>query len=73
MAKEAATFNGGVESRMVHDNIRRRIQKQCGRSVCFLNLVSKKDRWSLLRFVLVFFFFFSVAPMTTLWQAICSY
>ncbi len=34
VAKEAATFNGGVESRMVH-NIRRRIQGQW-RQVCWL-------------------------------------
>ncbi len=25
MAKEAATFNGGVEGRMVHDSIRKKI------------------------------------------------
>ncbi len=35
MAKEPATFNGGVEGRMMHDNIRRRNQEQCGRSVWF--------------------------------------
>jgi hypothetical protein len=42
MVKEAATFNGGVESRTMHDNIRRRIQKQCRRSICFLDLVFRR-------------------------------
>ncbi len=29
MAKESATLNGGMESRMVEGRIRRRIRKQC--------------------------------------------
>jgi hypothetical protein len=29
MVKETATFNGGVENRTVHNNMRRRIQEQC--------------------------------------------
>jgi hypothetical protein len=33
MAKEATTFNEGVESRTMHDNIRRTIQEHCGRSI----------------------------------------
>ncbi len=35
MASEAITFNGGVESRIVHDKIRRKIQEQCDKYVCF--------------------------------------
>jgi hypothetical protein len=43
VAKEATTFNGGVESRMVHDNIRRGIQRQCKQvywfcGFCFIRL-----------------------------------
>ncbi len=42
MVKEAITFNGGVESRMVHDSIRRRIQGQWKEVWGFLDSVSKK-------------------------------
>jgi hypothetical protein len=61
MAKEVATFNRGVESSMMHDNIRKRIQEQCGRFVYFFNLVLKEYRWSLLRFVVVIFLNFRCA------------
>jgi hypothetical protein len=56
MAKEAATFNGGVESRLVHDNIRRKIQEQCeaGLSI-FLDPFLEEYGWSLLRFLVVVF------------------
>ncbi len=57
MVEEATTFNGGVKSRMVHHSIRRRIQEQCGKFVCFLDLVAKEYRWSLLRFVVAAFDF----------------
>jgi hypothetical protein len=40
--KEVTTFNGGVESRMVHDSIRRRIQGQCKEVWGFLDSVSKE-------------------------------
>ncbi len=33
IVKEAATFNGGVENRTVHDIIRRKNQRQFGKSV----------------------------------------
>ncbi len=35
MASEAITFNGGVESRTMHDKIRRKSQEQCGKYVYF--------------------------------------
>ncbi len=44
MAKEVATFNGSVESKMVHDNIRRRNREQCGRSVWFFLIMFQKSR-----------------------------
>jgi len=44
MAKEAATFNGGVESRTVHDSIRRRNRGQFGRFVWFFLIMFQKSR-----------------------------
>jgi len=45
VGKEVATFNGGVESRMVHDNIKRKIQGQCEASLfVFLDPFSKEYR-----------------------------
>jgi hypothetical protein len=58
MAKETTTFNEGVESRMMHDNIKKRNWEQCSRSVVlvfFLIMFQKKCKWSLLRFVVVVF------------------
>jgi hypothetical protein len=57
MAKESTTFNGGLEIRMMHDKIGRRIQEQCSKFVYFFNLVSEEDKWSWLRLVVVFFLF----------------
>jgi hypothetical protein len=66
MAKEAATFNGGVENRTMHDNIRRRIQEQREAGLfVFLDPFLEEYRWSLLRFVITIFFI-STAPVTTL-------
>jgi hypothetical protein len=42
MVKEPATFNGSVESRTMHDNIRRRNKKQCRRFVWFILSCFKK-------------------------------
>ncbi len=42
MVKEAATLNGGVESKTGSDNIRKRIQEQWNRFVCFFYLVSEE-------------------------------
>ncbi len=45
MAKEVATFNEGLENKIMHDNIRRRIREQCDRSIFFgfpLDLVSEE-------------------------------
>jgi hypothetical protein len=44
MAKEAATFNGGVENRTVHDSIRRRNRRQFGRFVWFFLILFQKSR-----------------------------
>jgi hypothetical protein len=49
------------KSKMMHDNIGRRIQEQCRRLVCFLDLVLRRVRWSLLRFVVAVFFYFHYA------------
>jgi len=67
MAKEAATFNGGVENRTVHDSIRRKIQEQCEAGLfVFLDPFLEEYRWSLLRFVITVFFI-STALESTLY------
>jgi hypothetical protein len=44
VAKEATTFNGGVENRTLHDNIRRIIQGQCKVGLLVLLILFEKSR-----------------------------
>jgi len=60
-----------VESRMVHDNIRRGVQGQMEASLLvWLILLQKSRGGSLLKFVVTVLI--SVAPVITLWQDVCS-
>jgi len=60
-----------VESKMVHDNVRRgvQVQKEIGLLILLI-LLQKSRNGSLLRLVVVVLI--SVAPMTTPWQVLCS-
>jgi hypothetical protein len=44
VVKEATTFNGGVESRIVHDNIRRRIKGQWEVGLLVFLIIFLKNR-----------------------------
>ncbi len=44
VAKEAATFNGGVESRTMHDSIKRKIQRQCEAGLLVFLILFQKSK-----------------------------